>query len=188
MQNSLESTATLLNRVKTGDNDAQEKLCSVYLPILTKWAHGRLPSYARDMTETNDMVQVTLIKALEKIDTFKPDREGSFLAYLRKILLNNIRTEIRRYTRQSAKKKMFNDVEVVDTDASIIEQAIGLETLEKYENALANLSQKPREAVILRVEFGFSFPEVAEAMNMPSANSARMMVSRALLKLSELME
>ncbi len=187
MNNPLESTATLLNRVRTGDVEAQERLCSVYLPILTNWAHGRLPKHVRDLNETSDMVQITLIKALEKLDTFKPIREGSFLAYLRKILLNNIRMEIRRYTRQSDKKKMINDVELIDTEASTIEQAIGKEMLEKYENALARLPQKSREAIILRNEFGFSFLEVAEAMDLTSANSARMTVSRALLKLAKLM-
>lgn len=182
----LESTATLLNRVRSGDTDAQEKLCSAYIPILTKWAHGRLPSYARDIAETDDMVQISILNALDKMDTFKPFREGSFLAYLRKILLNNIRMEIRRHCRSSEYKQIVDNIEVVDKDASAIEKAIGAELLEKYEVALATLPQKSREAVILRVEFGFSYPEIAEAMNESTANSARMMVSRALLKLAEL--
>ncbi len=188
MKDQLESTATLLTRVRTGDLDAQEKLCSAYLPILTKWAHGRLPAYARDITETDDMVQASLIKALENIDTFKPMREGSFLAYLRKILLNNIRMEIRRFTRQASKKQILHDVEVVDSDASIVEQAIGVELSDKYEKALAELTGEKREAVLLRVEFGFSYPEIAQAMNLSTANSARMMVSRSLLKLAENMK
>lgn len=47
------------------------------------------------------------------------------------------------------------------------------------------MSKQARETVILRVEFGYSYPEIATAMNYASANSARMMVSRALLKLAD---
>ncbi len=187
MKDELESTATLLTRVRTGDDGAQEKLCSLYLPILTKWAHGRLPDYVRDLSETDDMVQTALLKAMNKLDTFKPLHEGSFLAYLRKILLNNIRMEIRRFSRQAGRKQILSDVEVEDLQPSMLEQAIGTELLDKYEHALADMPSESREAVILRVEFGFSYPEIAESMNLSSANAARMKVSRSVTKLAELM-
>ena len=188
MGNQLESTATLLNKVQGGDDSARELLCSTYLPILTRWAHGRLPEYARDLAETDDMVQTTLLQALAKLDSFVPLREGAFLAYLRKIMLNNIRMEIRRYGRLSEQAKLERSIEVVDNDPSLLEQSIGSETLERYEEALMMLSERSREAVILRVEFGYSFPEIATAIGSNSANAARMIVSRAVLQLAELMK
>lgn len=39
--------------------------------------------------------------------------------------------------------------------------------------------------MILRMEFGFSFEEIAAAMARPSANAARMLVHRAMAALSE---
>ena len=101
MRPKLESTATLLAKVKDGDEVARDQLCATYLPMLKRWAHGRLPDYARDLAETDDMVQNTLIRALNKLDSFSALREGAFLAYLRKILLNNIRMEIRRFSNQN---------------------------------------------------------------------------------------
>jgi RNA polymerase sigma-70 factor (ECF subfamily) len=62
MIQNLESTATLLAKVRNGDGSARERLCSINLPILTRWAHGRLPTYARNLSETDDMVQTCLIK------------------------------------------------------------------------------------------------------------------------------
>ena len=56
-----------------------------------------------------------------------------------------------------------------------------------YEAALQELTEDQREAVILRIEFGMSFPEVAEAMGKPSPNAARMLVVRALVHLAERM-
>ncbi len=182
-----ESTATILLRVKNGDEAAREQLCSVYLPILSRWAHGRLPEHARDTADTDDMVQLSLIKALDKLETFNPIREGAFLAYLRKTLLNNIRNEIRRVGRQGDKVDLPDHVELVDEQSSVIEKAVGVEIIEKYEKALAQLNEQSREAVMLRVEFGFSYLEVAAAIECNSANAARMIVSRALIKLAELM-
>ncbi len=37
----------------------------------------------------------------------------------------------------------------------------------------------------MRIEFGYTYPEIAEALGRPSANAARMAVSRALLRLGE---
>ncbi|WP_395373859.1 RNA polymerase sigma factor [Marinicella sp. W31] len=185
MKNSLESTATLLAKVRKGDDTAKDRLCAMYLPILRRWAHGRLPVYARDLSETDDLVQASLIKALNKLDSFSPQHEGAFLAYLRKIMINNIRDEIRRSTRETIEP--LNDTNAGNDQPTALEQAVGKEILEKYESALLKMSESSREAVILRVEFGFSYPEIAVAMNSGSANSARMMVSRALHQLAERM-
>lgn len=179
----LESTATLLSRVRAGDRSARERLCCQYLPILMRWAHGRLPPAARDLAETADLVQVTLIKALNAIDRFQPQREGAFLAYLRTALLNVLRSEIERSMRASG--RIFGEVWEFAAVESELAQTIGPDLLCDYERALAELSPEWREAIILRMEFGFSFDEIAAAMGRPSANAARMLVHRALSSLSE---
>src|SRR6476660_8945498 len=76
----LESTAELLERIRSGDESARERLVSRYLPILKRLGHGRLPARARDLSDTDDLVQVTLIRALDHIETFEMRREGAFLA------------------------------------------------------------------------------------------------------------
>ena len=187
MRAKLESTATLLAKVKDGDEMAREQLCSTYLPMLKRWAHGRLPAYARDLAETDDMVQNTLIKAMNKLDSFSSIREGAFLAYLRKILLNNIRMEIRRFSNQNNLLKQHHQGQENLSDSSALEQAMGKEVIEKYESALMKIPEQAREAVILRVELGYSYPEIATAIECSSANAARMIVARSLYKLAESM-
>ena len=186
MGSQIESTATLLNKVKKGDDQARNRLCSIYLPMLQRWAHGRMPDYARDLAETDDLVQSSLIKALDKIDDFKSQHEGAFLAYLRTTLLNQIRDEIRRYSRQGIHNTSINENKLPN-QANALEQAVGSEVLERYERTLLTLGDTARQAIILRVEFGFSYPEIAAAMDLSSANTARMSVSRALHRLATLM-
>ncbi|WP_395375899.1 RNA polymerase sigma factor [Marinicella sp. W31] len=184
MEPNFESTATLLFKIKAGDEQARERLFKTYLPIITDWAHGRLPKYARDLSETADMVQKSLLAALQKVDDFEALREGAFLAYLRQVLLNNIRMEIRRVSRKNRHGYNQNDAELIDEGASVIEHIIGDEALQAYEKGLMSLKDKAREAVILRVEFGYSFAEISEAVEMKSANAARMLVSRSIVEMS----
>jgi RNA polymerase sigma-70 factor (ECF subfamily) len=180
----LEKTADLLRRVREGERGATDRLVRRYLPVLRRWAHGRLPGHARDLADTDDLVQITLIRALDHIEDFEPRREGAFLAYLRRILLNSLRDEIRRVNRRPARK----DVDDVIADPALVVNAVGVETMVAWERALATLPEKQQEAVVLRVEFGFSYQEVADAIDSPSANAARMTVTRALAQLAEVMD
>jgi RNA polymerase sigma-70 factor (ECF subfamily) len=180
----LEKTADLLRQVREGRGGAVDRLVKRYLPILRRWAHGRLPGHARDLSDTDDLVQITLIRALEHIEDFEPRREGAFLAYLRRILLNSLRDEIRRVNRRPVRK----DIDDVVADPALVVNAVGVETLIAYERALATLPERQQEAVVLRIEFGFSFQEVADAIESPSANAARMMVTRALAQMAEVMD
>jgi RNA polymerase sigma-70 factor (ECF subfamily) len=187
MKQPLESTATLLRRVADNDEAAREQLFRQFLPKITRWAHGRLPQYARDLSDTQDLVQIAFMRTLDQIGQFDALREGAFLAYLRKIMLNSIRMEIRRVTRRNQYGFEDADHELPDPDASVVSKVIGQDVLEQYEAALMSLSAKAREAVILRVEFGYTFEEIAIATETPSGNSARMLVSRSLVQLAEAM-
>jgi RNA polymerase sigma factor (sigma-70 family) len=181
----LERTLDLLERVRDGDTRARERLFARFLPVLTAWAHERLPRGARDLAETDDLVQVTLARALRRVDTFEYRGEGAFLAYLRQILLNAARDEVRRAV-QRRPHQMLDD-EHPDPAPSPLERVVGRDTLERYEAALATLEPAQREAVILKVEMGYSNPELAEALGRPSVDAARVFVARALVALAEAM-
>ena len=181
----LETTVSLLTLVRQGDASARDRLFRRYLPILTRWARGRLPLYARDLAETDDLVQVTLIRAMNRLNDFEVRREGAFLAYLRRALVNAIRDEIRRSRRMPGREAM--DPEIEDRGQSVVELTIGREALEQYESALTDLHEEQREAVILRLEFGLTHQQIAEALGKPTANAARMVVARGLARIVEVM-
>lgn len=178
-------TEELLFRLRGGDRSASDALMARYWPILRNWARGRLPSYARDLRDTEDLVQETLQSALAHLKDFEIQREGALLAYLRTSVLNRIRDEIRRVRRLPAREAM--DPELADHRRSLVEVTMGRESLERYEDALLKLSEEQREAVIMRLELDYTYPQIAYAMGKPTANAARMVVARALVHVVEAM-
>lgn len=176
----LDTTAELLGRARNGDAGAEHLLLTRFLPLLQRWARGRLPGSARDLAETDDLVQVSLLRAVRRLEAFEPRREGAFLSYLRKIVLNAIREECRRSTSRTNMEARFETFVVPDLAPASSSSAV----LESYEAALERLGERQREAVILRLEFDYSYAQIAEAIESPSEDSARMMVKRALLRLA----
>jgi DNA-directed RNA polymerase specialized sigma24 family protein len=63
--------------------------------------------------------------------------------------------------------------------------AVGAENLERYQQALGRLRAEEREAIIGRIEMGYTFQELADALGKPSADAARKATERALVRLAE---
>ena len=181
----LEDTAELLSRVRRGDADARERLVARFLPICRRWAHGRLPAGARDLAETDDLVQSTLLRALDHVDGFEHRGQGAFLAYLRRILMNQVRDEIRRSHHRPRREELSDDW--ASHAPGPLEDVLSQESLAAYEAALAGLPDRSRQAVMLRLEFGMGYQEVAETIGSPSPNAARMLIARALVQMAEAM-
>ncbi len=181
----LETTHQLVDRIRIGDSDAREKLIRRYLQPLTRWAHGRLPNSARDLSETADLVQVTLMRAFQSLPAFEVQGEGAFFGYLRHIMSNILKDEIRRTSRRPMHDEISPEIE--EPEPQPFANAVSFQTLHAYERALQVLEPDQREAVIMRIEMGLSHEEIAALIDAPSANAARMKISRALVRLAELM-
>lgn len=181
-----ESSLQLLERARAGDRAALETLMARYLPRIQRWASGRLPRWARDLADTHDLVQDVMLQTFKRIDAFESRNEGALQAYLRQGIVNRIRDEFRRAGRRPAATEL--DTQMPDSGASPLEEAIGRETLERYERALARLRPQDREAIVARIEMDCSNEEIAIALGKPSANAARMAVERALIRLADEMK
>ena len=182
----VESTFHLIERARAGDHEALERLFARHLKPLQRWASGRLPKWARDLADTDDLVQETLAQTFKRIEDFEPRRVGALQAYLRQAVLNRIRNELRRKGRQPHATD-FDGIEVESVE-SPLEQAIGREAVERYESALQRLTAEEREAIIARVEMGYSYEELAEALGKPTPDAARKAARRALIRLAEEMK
>ena len=180
------STFQLLERANSGEAAALEALFDRYLKPLQRWASGRLPRWARSANDTHDLVQDTLLNAFKRIGSFEPRREGAFQAYLRQAVMNRIRDELRR-TRVRPATATFDELDH-EHGASPLEDAIELETFERYETALAQLKDEEREAIIGRVELGQSYEDLATSLGSPSPDAARKTTARALVRLAEAMK
>ena len=181
-----ESTFSLIERARAGDEQALERLFARHLQPLQRWASGRLPKWARDLADTDDLVQDTLLRTFRKIESFEPRRVGALQAYLRNAVLNRLRDELRRKGREPELTNL-DGIEVEATD-SPLEAAIGREQVEAYEKALERLKPEEREAIIARVELGYSYEELALMLDKPTSDAARKMAQRALVRLAEEMK
>jgi RNA polymerase sigma-70 factor (ECF subfamily) len=181
----LESTLHLIERAQAGDQEALDRLMASHLTPLKRWARGRLPHWARDVADTDDLVQDTLLQTVRRLDDFEARGAGALLAYMRRAVLNRIRDELRRKGRRP--ETIALDGLEADDKLSPLEAAVGREALGRYERALASLSPDERAAIVGRLEMGYSYEELAEVLGKPSAEAARKAASRALVRLAQQM-
>ncbi|HZP66349.1 MAG TPA: sigma-70 family RNA polymerase sigma factor [Rudaea sp.] len=180
---SAEPTEQLLRRIRAGEADAKQSLYARCLPLLQRWAHARLPHHSRDVADTDDLVQVALLRALNHLHEFEANGSGSFLAYLRQILLNEVRAELRK--RQVRGDKIDIDtVPLADESESVVEQLVGHERLRSFERALAQLEREDQSLIVMRLELGMSYAEIGLDVGM-EPNSVRMRITRAFKKIAD---
>ncbi len=180
-----ETTIELLARARTGDAAAIERLFARHLKPLQRFARGRLPGWARDLADTDDLVQDALLQTLQRLDTFESRHPGALQAYLRQAVMNRMRDELRRQARTPER--------VAADDATLpvrsrVEETVGAETMAAYDEALRRLEPEEQEAVVGRIELGLSYQELALALEKPTADAARKAAQRALVRLAREME
>jgi len=181
-----ETTIELLELAKGGDSQALDRLLERCVPVLRRWAHGRLPPTARGMNDTADLVQDTIIAAMRRLEAFEARHQGALQAYLRQAVMNRIRDVIRQHKRRPEISGLSEGIQ--DEATSPLEAAIGAENLERYEAALQRLSPVDREAIVGRLEMLYGYDELATVLGRPSAAAARMAVTRAMKRLAEEMQ
>jgi RNA polymerase sigma-70 factor (ECF subfamily) len=178
-----EETVELLNRIKRGDSAALDRLLERIIPALRRWARGRMPSSARGMLETADLVQDAVLAAIRRLDAFEARHQGALQAYLRKAVMNRIR-DLARHHKRAPDQTDFPD-QMADDQTSPLDHAIGRQNIERYEAAMQRLPAADREAIIGRLELQHSYDELAVVLNKPTAAAARMSVTRAMKRLAE---
>jgi RNA polymerase sigma-70 factor (ECF subfamily) len=97
--------------------------------------------------------------------------------------MNRVRDELRRHRRHPDAVEL--DSRFVDGSPSPLEEAIGSEAMDRYQEGLMRLSESEREAIIGRLELGLTYNELADLLGKPSADAARKAATRALARLIE---
>lgn len=178
------SSARLLERAVRGDRSAVDELFARFLPRLRRWTRGRLPRWARDVVDTSDLVQDTLLHAFTRITAFEPKGEGALRAYLRQAVENRIRDELRRVARRPAVHNLDVDIQLPGGERSPLDHAIDEQTWSRYLSALKRLTPRERRLIVGRAELGYSFTQLAHIDGRASPDAARMALKRALVRLA----
>jgi RNA polymerase sigma-70 factor (ECF subfamily) len=176
------STTELIDRARAGDAKALDRLFGRLYPAMRRWTRGRLPAWARDLADTDDLVQEALVQTFKRMEEFESRGAGALQAYVRQAILNRIRDELRRAGRRPPAERL--DGTEIDGGQSPLEQAIGRSAVERYERALARLKPRDREAVIGRLELGLDYEELVDVLGTPTVQAARKAAERALVRLA----
>jgi RNA polymerase sigma-70 factor (ECF subfamily) len=136
-------------------------------------------SLSGNVDRADDLVQETLVRALNSIDSFRPGT--NLAAWLFTILRNHFRSEYRKRRRE------VEDVDGRHTDSlkSHPEQMGHIEMAE-FKAALSKLPADQREALVLVGASGFSYEEAAAICGC-AVGTIKSRLNRARNRLGELM-
>lgn len=178
------SSWPILVEGRRDDTRAIGAMIGRYLPRLRRWAHGRLPRWARSIADTADLVQDALVGTLTRLDAFEPRGRRALAAYLRQAVRNRVCDEHRRIARRGLSLGLSESI--VDPHPSPLDQAMTSETEARYRAALAHLSPGDQQVVVAHVELDYTHEQLA-CMLGRSRNAARMVLRRAIGRLAEQM-
>lgn len=160
-----------INAARDGDRQAFARIVERYWDRLYRW----LFHLTRDRHQAEDLVQETFLKALAGLKSFQPGT--NFRAWLYRIGHNNF-VNLKRANRvsQAVPETLSDEAHPAP------ELAAQREALQLVAEAVANLPEEYRSAILLRTDEGMSFREIAEALAI-TEETARWRVFKARKKL-----
>jgi RNA polymerase sigma-70 factor (ECF subfamily) len=152
----MEEDTRLVERYRSGDNDAIEELVMKYQKQIYAFVYRMI----NDSEEAKDLTQKTFLKAFNAIGVFRND--ASFKTWLYKIAMN---TSLSHFTqnRQRGTETELQEA-LIGSQAGALSLVIEKERMDYLRKALVALPERQRLAIILRAYEGMSCKETAEVM------------------------
>lgn len=152
----MEEDTRLVEKYRSGDNDAIEQLVMKYQKQIYAFVYRMI----NDPEEAKDLTQKTFLKAFNAIGNFR--QEASFKTWLYKIAMN---TSLSHFTqnRQRGTETELQEA-LIGSQAGALSLVIEKEQMEYLRKALGKLPERQRLAIILRAYEGLSCKETAEVM------------------------
>jgi RNA polymerase sigma-70 factor (ECF subfamily) len=154
-----------------------------YLPQLKRFATRHLPPQLYGMITPEDLVQEVVLSGLRQLPRLELTHEQAFLSYLLTSIRHRIVDEVRKKRHQPSVVLHESGDWNADRTVSPLQRLITRESLRPYAQALASLSDRDRQLIVLRLLRGLSCEEVADRLGLPSDAAVRMAVRRALDRL-----
>jgi len=178
------SSNDLIRRAKRGDQAALSALFLKHVPLLHRWAHGRLPRWARAFGDTADLVQDAVLNTLRRLEQFDAKGEKALQGYLRQAVQNRIVDVVRR----SELKTRAGEVTGEEPDRrqpSPLALAISAQEQERYRASLARLKKDDQALIVGRLELGYTYEQLALVMGKSTPDAARVALRRSLVRMVE---
>jgi RNA polymerase sigma factor (sigma-70 family) len=178
------SSLRLLRRAQAGETSATNLLFQRQWVALLRWAHGRLPRYARAVADTADIVQDAILQTFRRLSLIEPRGPQTLQVYLRRAVQNRIKDELRRVARRPDVPLLEPDT-FADAAAPPDVAFLRAQDAERYKRALATLRPSEQELIVGRFELEYSYQQLALMTGRATADAARVALNRAVLKLAE---
>jgi RNA polymerase sigma-70 factor (ECF subfamily) len=185
-----EKAAQWLAAARAGSPEALGQALEACRGYLLLIAQQELQPELRAKGGASDLVQETFVKAQRHFDRFQGSTEAEWLAWLRRLLLNNL-ADFRRLYQEVDKRRADREVPLgagssadrgpglEDTMPSPSGLAMGQEQAERVRQALDRLPEDYRRVLLLRNQEDRPFEEIAGLMGR-SANAVRKLWARAV--------
>jgi RNA polymerase sigma-70 factor (ECF subfamily) len=197
-------TDRLFAAARQGSGSCLGKLLTLYTNYLKLLVTAQLDNRLRVRVSPSDIVQDAFFEAHRDFHQFRGQSTAEFVAWLRKIVVNNILRVVEQHV-LAEKRDVRREVSLEEMGRRLERSTMRLETLLVHEgespsgcatrhehklllaDALAELPDDYRDIIVLRHIEGLPFEEVAERMGR-SSGAVRMLWLRALNKLRESLE
>lgn len=192
--------AQLIRLARQDDPAAVDRLLAAYRNYLKVLAQVWVTPNCPARTEASDLVQEALLKAHQRFGQFRGQTEGELTAWLRRILARHVVDVVRRNqaaarqpSREQSLENLINGSAtalqnlVIQSGSSPSEHAQRRELGVILADALADLPDLHRQAIVLRSLKELPWSEVAEQMNR-SISTVRMLWVRGLSELRTKLE
>lgn len=179
-------TLELIAQIRSGSRHAWSRLAERELPPLTKYARGRLPSWARGANDTQDLIQDVFVRTLPRLTTWEHAGPGALRAFLRKAVANQIVDEVRKARRRSGSPAALEGL--TDRAPSPLARTIRKEQVGRLRAAVSLLSASDRKLLAARFGSNRRYADIAALLGRPSANAARVAVERAIDRAAKIMD
>ena len=175
-----DSDRTLLFKAREGDGGALAELLARSRPSLERYVQARVLGAARGTCETEDVVEETTLRALQKLEHFEWRDERSFQRWLCAIAQRVILEHARRRRRLPGQLGQEPAAPTLAASRLLRRE----ERFRRLEGALDGLSDSHREVIFLARIEGLKIREIAERLGR-SPEAVKKLLSRGLEKLKE---
>ena len=182
----LDATPGLVARIHGGDEAALEMLIDRILPSLRRIGHQRLDGHTRSLLDIDDLVQDALVSLVRRLPHFVCQTPGSLLAYLQRVIVNRIIDATRKRASQGEWTALPD--ECAGQAESPLQRVIDKDEMRRYRAALLRLKPRDRQLIMMRIEHGLRYQQIATQLGLRSPNAARVALIRAMARLVSALE
>ena len=193
-------TESLIDQARQGDGAARLSLLERYRDYLRRMVAVRLDRRLAPRVDASDVVQETLALASRRMDDYLRDQPLPFLGWLRQLATESIKDNHRRHI-GSQRRNIDREIRNLDLpddsavqlgqrlmarDTSPSNRMIRQERRDQIKTALAEMSPRDREILVMRYLEHLDGADIAEALGI-SEGAVKVRLLRALQRMRGLL-